>query len=191
MFNRLVAILFGLVCTCATVALPAWAADDVEVRAQTCNACHGQNGQPSDPKLIPIIFGQESSYLYKELHDYRSRDRDHPIMSPLVQGIAFDELRKLAKYYAAKPWPAHSGAAAAPPPQPIVGKMQQCTLCHGRNFEGGPPAPRLAGLSYEYLVESMRAFADGKRSNNLDMPGFMQALTDSERDAIARYLAAL
>jgi len=53
------------------------------------------------------------------------------------------------------------------------------------------PAPRLAGLSYEYLVAAMRAFATEQRTNNLDMPKFMQALTDRERSAIARYLSAL
>jgi len=49
----------------------------------------------------------------------------------------------------------------------------------------------LAGLSYEYLVAAMRSFAIEERTNNGDMPKFMQALTDSERDAIARYLSAL
>ena len=29
------------------------------------------------------------------------------------------------------------------------------------------------------------------RTNNLDMPGFMRALTDSQREAIAHYLAGL
>ena len=53
------------------------------------------------------------------------------------------------------------------------------------------PAPRLAGLSYEYLVATMRAFAGKERSNNLDMPMFMQMLTERERNAIARYLASL
>jgi hypothetical protein len=37
----------------------------------------------------------------------------------------------------------------------------------------------------------MREFADGGRTNNLDMPKFMQALPEGERDAIARYLSAL
>src|SRR5262245_50761036 len=55
----------------------------------------------------------------------------------------------------------------------------------------GPPAPRLAGLSYEYLVTSMHSFATNERTNNGDMPKFMQMLTDSERDAIARYLSDL
>jgi len=30
-----------------------------------------------------------------------------------------------------------------------------------------------------------------ERANNLDMPNFMRALTERERNAIARYLAAL
>ena len=77
------------------------------------------------------------------------------------------------------------------PPETIAAKMEQCRLCHGRNFEGGPPAPRLAGLSAEYLLASMQSFADGERTNNLDMPGFMKALTQSERDAMARYLSGL
>ena len=55
----------------------------------------------------------------------------------------------------------------------------------------GAPAPRLAGLSYDYLLAAMRGFATGERTNNGDMPKFMQALSDSERDAMARYLSAL
>src|SRR5712691_5160346 len=35
------------------------------------------------------------------------------------------------------------------------------------------------------------AFATEKRTNNLDMPKFMQMLTERERNAIARYLSAL
>jgi mono/diheme cytochrome c family protein len=37
----------------------------------------------------------------------------------------------------------------------------------------------------------MRSFATDARTNNEDMPKFMQALTDSEIDAMARYLSAL
>jgi mono/diheme cytochrome c family protein len=50
------------------------------------------------------------------------------------------------------------------------------------NFEDSPPPP-LALISYEYLVTTMRDFVTEERGNNGDMPKFMQALTDSERDA--------
>ena len=37
----------------------------------------------------------------------------------------------------------------------------------------------------------MNGFADEKRTNNLDMPKMMKALTPGQREAIARYLSAL
>jgi cytochrome c553 len=188
MFTRLFSTIFGAGISFAVAAVAAQAADDIEAKAQMCAACHGQNGVPTDPKTIPIIWGQQQSYLVKQLHDYRSGDRDNPIMSPIAKGLAQDDLRKIAAYFAAKSWPAQQATAApASPPNGIA----QCQPCHQPKFEGGPPAPRLAGLSYEYLVASMRSFATDERTNNGDMPKFMQALTDSERDAMARYLSAL
>lgn len=179
--------IFGAGVSFAIAAVPACAADGIEAKVQLCAACHGQAGVPTDPKTIPIIWGQQQSYLVKQLHDFRSGDRDQPIMSPIAKALAQDELRKIAAYFAAKSWPAQSAAAASAPPNGLA----QCQPCHQPNFEGGPPAPRLAGLSYEYLVAAMRSFANGERTNNGDMPKFMQALTDSERDAMARYLSAL
>jgi cytochrome c553 len=171
----------------AIIAGPARADDDIESRMGPCSGCHGQSGVPVT-SATPIIWGQQANYLYKELHDYHSGDRSNPIMSPLVKTFSLQELRKAANYLAAKTWPERQGAAAGgSPPE----KIAMCRACHGQNFEGGAPAPRLAGLSYEYLVTSMRAFGNGQRTNNLDMPGFMKALTESERNAMARYLAGL
>src|ERR1700722_10502544 len=98
--------IFGAAAIVALVAMPAEAADDIEAKVQVCSTCHGQNGVPTDPKTIPIIWGQQESYLVKELHDYRSGDRDNPIMMPIAQNLAQDDLRKLAAYFAAKSWPA-------------------------------------------------------------------------------------
>ena len=188
MFTRLFSTILGAAVGFAVAAVPADAADDIEAKVQSCAVCHGQNGVPIDPKTIPIIWGQQQSYLVKQLRDYRNGERDNPIMSPIAKALAQEDLRKIAAYFAAKSWPAQqAAAAAASPPNGIA----QCQPCHQPNFEGGPPAPRLAGLSYEYLVAAMRDFAADERTNNGDMPKFMQALTDSERDAMARYLAGL
>jgi cytochrome c553 len=186
MFERLCFAIFGIVF--AVIAIPAHAADDIEAKVQVCAGCHGEKGVPVDPKVIPVIWGQQVSYLVKQLHDYRSGDRENAIMSPIAKELAQDDLRKIAVYFAAKEWPGdHAAAAASPLPKGIA----QCQPCHQPNFEGGPPAPRLAGLSYEYLIAEMNGFAANERTNNLDMPKFMQALTESERDAMARYLSSL
>jgi cytochrome c553 len=186
MSKYLYSIVFGAAVIFAVEAASAQPAD-IEAKAQVCSACHGANGVPLDPKTMPIIWGQQVYYIVKQLSDYRSGVRENPIMSAIAKNLDQKDLRPMAVYFAAKTWPAHQGAApAAAPP-----KIAQCQACHQPKFEGGPPAPRLAGLSYEYLVAAMRSFADDTRTNNGDMPQMMKALSESERDAIARYLAAL
>jgi cytochrome c553 len=171
----------------AIVAFPAYAADDIASRVQVCAGCHGQEGKSATP-ATPVIWGQQGNYLYKELHDYHSGARANETMASIAKSFSLADLRSVADYFAAKPWPAAAAkAAATPPPQGLA----MCTACHGQNFEGGAPAPRLAGLDYTYLIGAMNGFADGTRTNNLDMPGFMQALTKSQREAMARYLSAL
>jgi len=172
----------------AALAAPAQAQGNIESKVQTCNACHGQNGVPLDPKTMPVIWGQQVYYMVKSLHDYKTGARDNPIMSAIAKGLQIEDLRPMAVYFAAKQWPAKQGSAAAgEPPKGIA----QCQACHQKNFEGGPPGPRLAGLSYEYLVAAMRSFANDQRTNNEDMPKMMKALSEQERDAMARYIAGL
>jgi cytochrome c553 len=191
MFKNLISTFSGAVVIFAVVAVPANAADEIDAaKVQVCSSCHGQNGEPTNPVTTPIIWGQQSSYLFKQLHDYRSGDRENAIMSAMAKSVAQEDMRKVAAYFAAKPWPPKK-AAATPVAAPSEEKIGVCKACHQPNFEGGPPAPRLAGLSYEYLLGAMNGFADGQRTNNLDMPTLMKALTPAERDAIAHYLAAL
>ena len=71
-----------------------------------------------------------------------------------------------------------------------------CQACHAQNFLGavqaeGVTPPRLAGQRYEYLVEAMRRFAEGERTNNADMVQIMKAISPADREAMARYLSSL
>src|SRR5437879_424177 len=80
-----------------------------------------------------------------------------------------------------------AGAASTSPPNGVA----LCQICHQQNFLGGPTAPRLAGQSYEYLVEAMRSFAEGKRTSssvtvpmlqrNAEMVKIMEAISPAER----------
>ena len=186
MHTRFVSAIFGI--GLAAAVQPVHAADEIEAKAQLCAACHGANGVPTDPKTIPPIWGQQQSYLMKQLRDFRNGERPSAVMAPIAKSLDEGDLRKMATYFAAKPWPARKASAKPPaPPKSIA----QCQACHQPNFEGGAPAPRLAGLSYEYLVGEMREFAKDERVNNLDMPGFMRMLSERERSVIARYLSAL
>jgi cytochrome c553 len=93
-----------------------------------------------------------------------------------------------AAYFAKKSWPGRpAGATPASPPALVA----VCQACHQQNFVGGLPAPRLAGQSYEYLVEAMRGYAEGERTNSTDMANIMKALSSAERDEMARYISGL
>ena len=187
--TRVISALIGAGISLAVVATAAYAQDNnVEGKAQMCAGCHGASGVPADPKTMPIIWGQQESYIAKQLHDYRSGDRDNAVMASIAKGLTQEDLRPMAKYFAGKQWPAHQGAT--PAGQAPAG-LAQCAACHTANFQGALSGPRLAGLSYEYLLAQMNAFANGTRTNNQDMPKVMNMYSASDREAMARYLSQL
>jgi cytochrome c553 len=177
---------FGTLVIAAAFATPV-GAEGIEDKLQVCMSCHGDSGKPIDP-TIPTIWGQTEYFLVKQLHDYKSGDRENLVMASFAKRLTQAELRPAAAFLSKKTWPAkETPAAAAPPPDGIA----VCQICHQQGFVGGLPAPRLAGQSYEYLVEAMRAFADGDRTNNADMVKIMQELSPAKREEIARYISSL
>jgi cytochrome c553 len=187
MINNHFPAIFGALVISAMLAAPTNAADDIEAKLKVCGACHGENGQPINA-TTPIIWGQTEYFLVKQLHDYKSGDRESPLMEPFAKTLTQADLRPAARYFASKSWPAkRTAVAVTSPPE----GMTVCQICHQQGFVGGLPAPRLAGQSYEYLVDAMSSFADGRRTNNADMVKLMEALTPAQREAIAKYIASL
>jgi cytochrome c553 len=202
MMNNHCPAVFGALVALAVLAAPAKAAEQAAVvshgisptgerefgaKLLVCNSCHGDKGVPQNA-TIPIIWGQQENYLAKQLHDFQDGDRTFEAMAWMASTIAQPELEPAAAAFAKKNWPARSaGAASASPPALVA----VCQVCHQQNFVGGLPGPRLAGQSYQYLVEAMRRFADGERTNNADMANIMKALSPTEREEMARYISGL
>jgi len=187
MSNNHLPTTFGALVILGALAAPANAAEAIEAKLQACSVCHGADGAPINA-TTPIIWGQTEYFIVKQLHDYKAGDRDNQIMSAFAKTLTQADLRPAARYFAGKSWPTRSTpVAAAPAPDGIT----VCQICHQQGFVGGLPAPRLAGQSYEYLVEAMRSFADGDRTNNADMVKIMQDLSPAKREEIARYISSL
>ncbi|HXJ01816.1 MAG TPA: c-type cytochrome [Micropepsaceae bacterium] len=193
-------MVFGALAVLAALATPANAVEAVPdpgtqrefgAKLLVCDACH-EAGR-SKNAAIPIISGQQENYLAKQLHDFRSGDRNFEIMTWMANTLTPEELAPAAARVAKKNWPARpAGAASTPAPRGIA----VCQACHAQNYLGAPQAegmttPRLAGQSYEYLVEAMRKFAEGERTNNGDMVQIMKAISSADREAMARYLSSL
>ena len=168
----------------------ALAADAVETAVGSCWSCHGAGGPPKDP-TIPIIQGQQAGYLEKQLHDFRSGERENQIMSSMAESIRPQDMARASAMIAAMPWPRRGAQAGEPAPDSVA----SCQGCHGADLTGAPGpegvAPRLAGQFAEYLADQMGAFARGERPKAKTMTLMMKSLDAAERGKIANYLAGL
>ena len=194
-------MVFGVLAVVTALAVPAYAAEAIPdpgmqrefgAKLLVCNVCHGDRGMPKSGN-VPIIWGQQENYLMKQLHDFERGDRNVEVMTWMSKTLTPAEQGPSAVNFAKKAWPAKSAGAAAPPaPRGVA----VCQACHAQNYLGavqaeGVTTPRLAGQNYEYLVDSMRRFADGERTNNADMVQIMKGISPADREAMARYLSSL
>jgi cytochrome c553 len=193
-------IVLGVLAAMAALSAPALAASvvsepgfsrELNAKLNVCNLCHGSEGVPVRTP-IPVIWGQQENYLLKQLHDFHGGARKVEVMKWMAEALTEEELKIAAAYFAKQKWPAKVANAAATAPR----GMAVCQACHAQNFTGavqaeGMSTPRLAGQSYEYLVEEMRRYADGERANNADMVQIMKGISAADREAMARYLAGL
>jgi cytochrome c553 len=173
-------------------ATAAWA-DTVEEKAALCDACHGLNGVP-DEKSIPIIWGQNTGYLYLELRDFQKGARKDDRMTPIAQSLAKEDLLALAEYFSAKPWPntgAQSASKADTEIAMAVNKSVVCTSCHLEQYQGDSSVARLADQMDGYLLKTMIDFRDHARANNPGMSDLMNTVTPEQLAAMANYLAGL
>src|ERR1700693_4317342 len=66
-----------------------------------CNTCHGAEGAPRNA-TAPIIWGQQETFLLKQMHDFQSGDRESEVMSWMATALAQPELGPAAAYFAKK-----------------------------------------------------------------------------------------
>jgi cytochrome c553 len=137
-------------------------AQDVDAgrkKAETCVACHGANGNSTQPQY-PVLAGQTARYIYLQLKDFKEGRRTEPQMEPFVKDLTREDMFDLAAYFAAqKPRALAFKADAA---RAARGKAKSdetlCTMCHLGGFIGQNEIPRVAGQQYEYVVKQMRDF---------------------------------
>ncbi len=162
-------------------------------KAAVCGGCHGEAGVPID-KSVPVLWGQNEGYIYLQLRDYKVGNRKNEIMSAVVADLEKADLKALAAWFAAKPWPnlqqprAPADAIARFGP---IGTSGQCVACHQDGYVGDGVQPRLAGQGREYLVQTMNDFRSGARANNPWMVALLKTYTDADIDAVASFLAGL
>jgi cytochrome c553 len=179
------------------LSLPALAtgsfAQPVAEKAQLCSACHGAAGVPIDSK-IPVIWGQQTGYLYLDLRDFKLGNRKNEQMSPIAAGLSREDMLGLAEYFSKKPWPNLAqprATEAAVHRAEIAASSGQCTQCHLGGYVGAGTTPRLADQRKEYLLKTMQDFRSGARANNPWMTDLLKTYKDEDIEAMAEYLSGL
>jgi cytochrome c553 len=189
-----------------------WTSDNLQILAradvgrgrakvqEVCFACHGESGMANVPD-IPHLAGQSGAAIYKQLFDYRTGSRTHPLMTGIAKSLEEGSIADVAAYYAGQPQRNPNVATLAESSQPIVRLVEigdpgrnipPCASCH-RAGAGGPiETPVLAEQRAEYTVQQLKSFASGERRNDVyaRMRTIAARLTDSEMAGLAAYYRA-
>lgn len=166
---------------------------------QVCVACHGVDGNSVVP-TFPKVAGMHYEYTLKQLQEFRSGKRVSPVMQPLVADLTEQNMRDVAAYFATQK------ATEAPVTDEAVLAAGQhlfdhgnhetgvpaCAGCHGTEGLGNARFPRLSGQHPDYVLDQMKQFAAGQRSNDKRMMQTIASrLTEEEIHAVAQYIASM
>lgn len=172
-----------------------------KAKAIDCMDCHGADGNSSEPSF-PKLAGQVESYLVKQLIDFKSGARTSDLMTSVVEEMTEQDMADLAAFYAV-----NDGTPGAVSESLLdLGKLiyragnketgiPACMGCHGPNGRGMPSAkwPALSGQHIQYTEDQLRAFANGKRSNDANsmMRDISARLSENELKAVSAYVSGL
>ncbi|GHA61432.1 c-type cytochrome [Photobacterium aphoticum] len=200
------ALILTLLASCS-----AWAQGDAEagkMKAATCAACHGADGNGIMAQY-PKIAGQHAGYLEKQLKDFKlamssggKQGRQDAVMGGMVMPLTEQDMADLAAYYASLPISDNT----TPESSIALGQtlyragdaergITACTACHGPRGNGTSLSgfPKISGQNAEYVKLQLEKFRDGQRAN--DMNAMMRAvavkLTDDEITALSQYVGGL
>jgi cytochrome c553 len=164
-----------------------------------CVSCHGAGGN-STISVNPKLAGQHEAYLYKELVNFTTADRNQPVMTTYAKMLTDEEKHNIAAWLATQ---AQKPGAAKNKDTVELGKkiyrggiaeknVPACASCHGAAGAGIPVQyPRIGGQHQDYTVAQLGLFKSGGRKNSAQMTTIAKRMSDEEMKAVADYVAGL
>ncbi|TXH66508.1 MAG: c-type cytochrome [Lysobacteraceae bacterium] len=187
-------------------------------KAAACAACHGLDGNATDPTLYPRLAGQSERYIARQLSLFKSGERVNAIMQPFAMTLSAQDMRDIGAHYAQQKGGAGvaDDAAITTADSPYKGmKFYQvgeklyrsgdaargvpaCMACHGPSGAGnpGPAYPRVAGQQSWFVARRLQEYRAGTTTEKdralFDvMSAVAKPLTDEEIQALSSYLQGL
>jgi cytochrome c553 len=164
-----------------------------------CVSCHGAGGN-STISVNPKLAGQHEGYLYKELVNFTTADRNQPVMTTYAKMLTDEEKHNISAWLATQ---AQKPGAAKNKDTVELGKkiyrggiaeknVPACASCHGAAGAGIPVQyPRIGGQHQDYTVAQLGLFKSGGRKNSAQMTTIAKRMSDEEMKAVADYVAGL
>lgn len=187
-------------------------------KAATCAACHGVDGNPSDPQY-PRLAGMPERYTAHQLALFKSGERNSgmaAVMKPFADPLSPQDMRDLGAYFALQTPTAGVADDTVIQSGPYAGMkfyevgqrlytggdsargIPACLACHAPDGSGnpGPAYPALHGQMAAYSqrrLEEYRAGVTDRRDPALFnvMASVAKQLTDEEIGALASYMQGL
>ena len=187
-------------------------------KAGACAACHGLDGNPTDP-MYPRMAGQSERYIAHQLALFKSGERNTgmaAVMMPFASMLSAQDMRDIGAYFATQ----KAGAGIADDTLITSGPNQgmkfyqvgqklfrsgdmargipACMACHGPAGAGnpGPAYPHIGGQQADYVVRRLQEYRAGTTSEadphlfNM-MATIAKSLTDEEISSLGSYLQGL
>ncbi|EAT11247.1 cytochrome c4 [Bermanella marisrubri] len=169
--------------------------------AGACAACHGQDGNSPAPSF-PKIAGLGEAYIYKQLMDFKSGERQNAIMMGQVAALSEKQMQDLAAYYNSQ---TRTVGYAAEDKVELGQKVYRagntatgvpaCMACHSMDGSGMDAAgfPALGGQHADYIKSQLVMFQEDKRANDNAqvMRDIAKRMSNKEIDAVSSYIQGL
>ncbi len=189
-------------CTLVTTsALPAPSVEAGATKATVCQACHGANGNSSNPEW-PSLAGVGADYIAEQLNNFKTGKRSSPVMMPMTVNLTADDMADLGMYFDSL---TNTGLEADPSYWAAGEKLYRggdqvrgipaCMACHGATGRGNEPAkfPALRGQQSNYVVKQLNDYASGTRATgpNGIMQSIAKRLSPEDIRNLASYLQGI
>lgn len=176
-----------------------------ETKSAVCAACHGLDGNSSDPQF-PKIAGQHADYAARHLALFKSGERESAVMQGIASTLSEQDMADLGAYFSTKKVSAGTadeslvalGASLYRGGSRVQG-VPSCMGCHGPSGLGNPASkyPAIGGQHASYSQLQLERFRAGTVYGKDDYPNktimaqVAKTLTDADILALSSYLEGL
>ena len=174
-----------------------------QTKGAVCGACHGLDGNSSDAQY-PKLAGQSEQYIVRQLTDFKSGQRQNPIMLGMATPLSPQDMHDIGAYFASqKLTPGVADQALVEQGQTLFRQgdstrdIPACMACHTIDGSGNPGAmyPHLAGQHAQYIEAVLKAWHDGDSwgadAHSQIMPTIAKKLDPKDISAVASYIEGL